>query len=186
MPRVCQYIDSAQTARGGQGSHDVREQKKIKRPYIVHADTECALVPTGLTDKTQTHVPTSACFYFVCDYSAPCNWLCYGIRPNCIVDLLVELTKLSDECIAKMKNHQEMKMTAEDLTNFKNSTHCSICSQPFKEKEMPCEDHCHRTGCFKGATHQSCHLTHFNNRYLPVVMHNIRGYDTHLISKEAC
>ena len=28
-------------------------------------------------------------------------------------------------------------------------------------------------------------MTYFNNRYIPVVMHNLRGYDSHLIIKKA-
>ena len=50
---------------------------------------------------------------------------------------------------------------------------------------MTCKDHCHRTGCFRGATHQQCNLTNFKNRYVPVVFHNLKGYDGHLIIKEA-
>ena len=79
--------------------------------------------PMGLANETHKHVPYSACFYFVCDYDPTQNTLWYDLGPNCIVSRLVGLTKLSDERIAKMKNNQEMQMTPEDLTNFKNATH---------------------------------------------------------------
>ena len=45
-------------------------------------------------------------------------------------------------------------------------------------------DHCHFTGAFRGAAHQSCNLEYAINkkRYkLPVLFHNLRGYDAHMI-----
>ena len=46
------------------------------RPYIVYADTECTLVQSDDPDKIATHVPNSACFYFVCDYDETQNKMC--------------------------------------------------------------------------------------------------------------
>ena len=46
-------------------------------------------------------------------------------------------------------------------------------------------DHDHRTGKYRGATHSKCNINYFCNRYLPIVAHNLRGYDGHLIIKEA-
>ncbi len=36
-----------------------------------------------------------------------------------------------------------------------------------------------------GAAHQKCNITYFCNRYIPVVFHNLRGYDGHFIIKQA-
>ena len=118
---------------------------KLKRPYIVYAGTERSLAPTGLADNTHKHVPNSACFYFVCDYEPTHNRLWYDLGPDCIVYMLVELTKRSDECIAKMRKNQEMNMTPEDHTNFKNTTRCSNWAMPFNERAIKHRDHCHRT-----------------------------------------
>ena len=45
-------------------------------------------------------------------------------------------------------------------------------------------DNCRRTGCFRGAAHSCCNINFYSNRYVPVVFHNLRGYDSHLIIKE--
>ena len=104
---------------------------KLRRPYIIYADTECSLVPTGLKDKTRKYIPNSACFYLVCDHDPSQNRLEYYIGENCILDMLIEMTKISDKCIEQMKKNKKMVMSAEDMMDFRNATHCSICEEPF-------------------------------------------------------
>lgn len=42
-------------------------------------------------------------------------------------------------------------------------------------------DHCHITGSFRGAAHNACNLNLRLASHIPVVIHNLRGYDGHLI-----
>jgi hypothetical protein len=73
--------------------------------------------------------------------------------------MVIELTDLSNKCIKEMKENEEPKMTTEDSKKFYSATHCSICNGCFKDGEMRCrdyDDHDHRTGNFRGATHQKC------------------------------
>ena len=42
-------------------------------------------------------------------------------------------------------------------------------------------DQCNRTGNYKGAAHVRCNINHTNNRQLPVVFHNLRDYDSHIV-----
>ena len=48
-------------------------------------------------------------------------------------------------------------------------------------------DHCHITGKFRGAAHSQCNLKLEVSPYItqiPVVFHNLKGYDSHLIMQE--
>ena len=45
-------------------------------------------------------------------------------------------------------------------------------------------DHCHYTGRYRGPTHRNCNLRYRILSYIPVVFHNLSGYDAHLFIKE--
>jgi hypothetical protein len=75
--------------------------------------------------------------------------------------------------------------TEQDKKDFRNAKWCHICKKYFTEHDKKVRDHDHRTGCFTGAAHDKCNINYFTNRYLPVVFHNLRGYDSQLIIKKA-
>ena len=45
-------------------------------------------------------------------------------------------------------------------------------------------DHCHFTGKYRGAAHNSCNLQCPKPMILPVIFHNLQGYDSHLFIKQ--
>ena len=45
-------------------------------------------------------------------------------------------------------------------------------------------DHGHYSGLYRGAAHSSCNLQYKIPNYIPVIFHNLAGYDAHLFIKE--
>ena len=49
-------------------------------------------------------------------------------------------------------------------------------------------DRCHITGKYRGSPHQDCNINHFRLKVdkikIPVIFHNLRGYDSHFIMQE--
>ena len=66
---------------------------------------------------------------------------------------------------------------------------CHICEQDLKfDEEKGCllkvRDHCHFTGEYRGAAHYDCNLKCKKPLILPVIFHNLQGYDSHLFIKQ--
>ena len=79
-------------------------------------------------------------------------------------------------------------MEEADWKAFKKAKCCHICQKAFApedDKDKKVRDHDHQTGKFRGAAHNKCNINYFSNRFLPVVMHNLRNYDSHFIIRAA-
>ena len=48
------------------------------------------------------------------------------------------------------------------------------------------KNYCHITGEYRGSTNQSCSATFPTDKKIPVILHNLKGYDSHLIMQEIC
>ena len=76
-------------------------------------------------------------------------------------------------------------MTDQNNQDYDNATHCWICEKEITKDKV--RDHCHFTGEYRGAAHKACNLKLAikpNKTKIPVVFHNLRGYDSHLIMQK--
>ena len=67
---------------------------------------------------------------------------------------------------------------------FQQSNSCWICKKLIDNDEEKVRDHCHVTGKFRGAAHWNCNINFQLTKKVPVIFHNLRGYDSHLIFNE--
>ena len=72
----------------------------------------------------------------------------------------------------------------EEEERFQISNSCWICDKSFDVGDDKVRDHCHITGKYRGAAHWSCNVNLKLSKKVPVIFHNLRGYDSHLIIKE--
>ena len=80
--------------------------------------------------------------------------------------------------------NKNLIMTVEDEEKFQLSNKCWICDKLFDFVDEEVRDHCHISGKFRGAAHFSCNAHLKISKKVPVIFHNLRGYDSHLIIKE--
>jgi hypothetical protein len=165
-------------------------KNKLERPFYVSFDGEACLVHQHVanseanTKKLDKHVINSCCFNFICTFDSSRNQLYTFRGSNCLEEMVKKLTELSDKCIEEMKENKRMRMTHDDSICYKNANCCYICGDAFTEANYKVRDHDHRTGEYRGAAHTKCNINYFSNRFLPVVCHNLRGYDSHLIIEQ--
>ena len=73
-----------------------------------------------------------------------------------------------------------------DIDAAKEQQDCLVCQESLIREQFvdAVRDHCHITGRFRGAAHNACNLKLRLNpktTSIPVVFHNLRGYDSHLL-----
>ena len=75
-------------------------------------------------------------------------------------------------------------MSAEDEQRFQSSNKWWICDKLFDVEDNKVRDHCHVTEKYRGSAHWSCNINLKLTKEAPVIFHNLKGYDSHLIMTE--
>ena len=70
----------------------------------------------------------------------------------------------------------------EEEEDYNNQKICHICKKEFIDDKV--KDHCHYTGKYRGAAHNTCNLRYKIPKNIPVIFHNGSKYDYHFIIKE--
>ena len=77
-------------------------------------------------------------------------------------------------------------LTKEEEDNYNKENICYICKKDFNN-DTKVRDHCHFTGKYRGAAHNTCNLRYKIPKNIPVTFHNGSTYDYYFIIKEfAC
>ena len=86
----------------------------------------------------------------------------------------------------KMKHKhfdKDIILTKDDGRNFKTADKCYICNKKYSAKDVRVRDHCHKTGKYRGSAHQDCNINYRLTDKICVIIHRLKGYDSHFIMK---
>ena len=75
-------------------------------------------------------------------------------------------------------------MTKKDNEDFENSTKCWIFDNDYIDGDVKVRDYCSITGKSRGSAHRDCNINLKLNHKIPVIFHNLKYYDSHLIMQE--
>ena len=178
--------------------------KKLPLPFIIYADFECFTIPVNscqpnpeksYTISYQKHEPSGFCLYLKTLDGMNTNFkpIVYTKKTRDediskkFIKEVIELThKIYKDYYLKPKPYN---LTVEEEKEFQSASTCHICKEEFtrdkKSKDnFKVRDHCHFTGNFRGAAHNKCNLSCRKPLILPVIFHNLQGYDAHLFIKQ--
>ena len=161
-----------------------------KVPFTVFADFECYNKPmqscepnpkSSYTKQYQKHEPSSFCYYIKCFDDEVHEPIVVSYTGE---DAAQKFVEMLEEDIKIIANIPEKKMIfgKEEKERFGKETKCWMCNEEFDE-DVKFRDHCHFTGRYRGAAHNSCNLKYRKPNFTPVTFHNLSGYDSHLFIK---
>ena len=162
--------------------------KQLKVPYVIYADFECyaTKIDTCSPDPSQSytqrlshHVPSGFAYKVVgLDDKLSENPVVYC--GDNVADIFIKHMLKEQERINMIyKNPRPLNMSADDWRDFNKATECHICHKSLGDDTV--RDHCHITGKFRAAAHNDCNVNFRLRNRIPVIFHNLRGYDAHLI-----
>ena len=73
---------------------------------------------------------------------------------------------------------------SEEEEQLQSSNTCWICEKLIYNDDEKVRDHCHITRKYRDTGHWSCNINLQLTKKVPVIFHNLRGYDSHLIFDE--
>ncbi len=177
-------------------------------PFTVYADFECFVKPLETEDKDpkksytvqyQNHIPSGFCYTIKC--MEPSLYPTKTVLKTATYEgedmgkLFVEtLTEDLGPIYEILKNPKPIVMSDSEKDQHTKSLNCYACDIKFntirlnertkkEEKVIKCQDHCHITGKYRGAACDKCNLRMRTPMFVPVVFHNLEGYDAHLFVK---
>jgi len=139
--------------------------------------------------QVQKHTPIAAAYLLVPQRDSIPQIYEEFVGINCVIDFLSSLEKLSIEAKKWFSENGKKSMialTQEQWKEYHSTETCYMCAAPFENNNEKNRDHDHFTGLFLGVACTKCNMSRrLKNQFIPVVMHNLRGYDMHHILRYA-
>jgi hypothetical protein len=172
---------------------------KYRHPITIYADIETLLKPVNekLNDsetKISYHDAIMVGMHTV--YSDGNSEYNSFFGKDCLTDFFTKIRMTAvDFMETKTKLYPNYCLTENDKQMLKNATKCWLCNDSFSDKVEKSKtgkdyqpykkvtDHCHVSGKILGAAHLKCNAGWHIKETIPIVMHNLSRYDSHLIIK---
>ncbi|GET62619.1 hypothetical protein RIR_jg23070.t1 [Rhizophagus irregularis DAOM 181602=DAOM 197198] len=174
--------------------NDIYEFKNWKRrmqvPYYFVADFEALVMDIPPTDedkdkktkKVQEQIPCSYSYIKV-RYDGVSESQKIFTGENAAQKFVIEMLNEAEAIHNEFRNPMEMMpLTTQEQASYDNAINCWICRNPLNGNKV--RDHCHITGRYRGAAHRGCNLDLSikpREMHIPVIFHNLSGYDGHII-----
>ena len=198
----CLLINGTQAIKmpeAGSKIYFKNHKKMLPAPFVIYADFEAitekidGCQPSDGQSYTTTYQSHKACSY---GYKLVCRYDKRYSKPveiyrgeDCIQKFIMKMLSEVKDCqrIVREQFQKPLVMTEKNERDFQNSTKCHICARKFNEQKpskQKVRDHCHITGKYRGAAHSDCNLKwaiSAEKLEIPVIFHNLKGYDCHFI-----
>ena len=186
---------SVKMPKSGSILHFKNHNKQIPIPFVAYADFECFTKPMNTCCPNpedsynynyQKHEPSGFCIFIKGVVDKRIKPITYTKKEEDedIAKIFVEKISEATRGIYNdfYRRRKPLKLTQDEQKSFGKAKFCHICNKELLKDKV--RDHCHFTGQYRGAAHNSCNLQCRKPFTLPVIFHNLQGYDAHLFIKQ--
>ena len=198
---VCMEINRAQSIEmpsQGESIKFIGFNKEREVPFVIYEDFESVtkkVIGCKKNDsnsyiyETQRHEESGYGYKLVCHYdekfSKPVQVYRGKDSVTKFLERMLEEVWYCKNTARKIFKYKSDFMKGSEMLEFRKSKKCyNICNVNYKKGDMVIPDYCQLKGNFKGSAHDICLKSTKidpDKIKIPVVFHNLRGYDGHLI-----
>ena len=167
-----------------------------RAPFAIYADFESIVKPLNTCEpdpnksytlKYQKHEPVSFVYYIKSFnenvYKSKLrSYVKENEKDQDVIDVFINWLEEDVKIISELGN-EKMIITPEEEEQFNQASNCWICGKLLNLGDRV-RDHCHYTGRYRGAAHNTCNLKYSKPNNISVFFHNLTGYDSHLFIKK--
>ena len=185
----CLSINGQQSINLEKGTTEFKNyRKQLPVLFKIYADFERNFKNVECYEGTyikkyHEHVPCSYVCKVVCIDDRFSKPIVVSRGINAAYEFIKSILKKHKYCKEIMKDqfNKNLVMTVKEEYLFQQSNNCWICKNIFDNEDENVRDHCHITGKFRGVAHWDCNINFQLTKKIPVIFHNLKGYDSHLI-----
>ena len=170
--------------------------RQLPVPFVIYVDFEAITEKIhgcqpnddkSYTEAYQRHTDCGYGYKVVCcyddKYTKPVQIYRGEKAVYKFMEAMLDEVKYCKKVMKKCFN-KPLRMTKDNEKEFQKADKCHICEKKYNETDVRVRDHCHITGQYRGSAHQDCNLNFQITDKIPVIFHNLRGYDSHFIMQE--
>ncbi|KAK3105316.1 hypothetical protein FSP39_022337 [Pinctada imbricata] len=190
--RYCSTHEAQCITMPEEGNDDILQfkdfHKQMRVPFVIYADFEtfAKKLNAPLPDPSSSST-TNVLQYKPCGYGYQVVSVDESYTKDPVIyrgedaseHFLRAIMEDEDEIKEILRTVEPMELSEEEQKNFDIATHCHICENQFTSTKV--RDHCHVSGRYRGPACSNCNLNFRHPRFIPVVFHNLRNFDAHIL-----
>ena len=163
-------------------------QYQLKVPFAMYVDFESLLTKPSEEEKKRgivnVHEPSDWCVKSEFAYGGVDNPIKMYRGKDCFEEICKHIVSEAKRLHRSFPEKPMEPLTSKQIKAHFEAKVCHICLEGIKIKDRKVRDHCHYNGKYRGATHCNCNLQYKIPGHIPVIFHNLSGYDVHLFIRE--
>ena len=191
--KLCCHFETCQVLLPEPDSNSLafkKFQAKTALPLVVYYDLESIIVSVSSVEQNpQTsgtrvldkHIPSGYCYVAISHGSPNLEFFHLYRGEDCMQVFVKQMETLAKDIYGKKQRHRYLTGAVGQAKEL--ATHCWICETSFSADNEKVLDHCHFSNQFLGWAHSKCNLQRRTQSFVPIIAHNLSGYDLHHVVK---